>query len=193
MWVVAALKFGDGMVVEMIDARSVPAEAEPVLHNVVEEMAIAAGLPKPRVVVIETPALNAFATGMKPEKATVGVTRGLLERLSRDELQGVVGHEMAHVANADTRYLTAVAVLVGLIALVGDFALRTLRFGAYGRGRVRYVPFPEDLEGHYQSFTQAELGALRAVGCDLDFVDVDAGVARYLDWLTRRESAPGNA
>jgi len=72
-----------------------------------------------------------------------------------------------------------------------DLANAVIRW--HGRGRIRYVPFPEDLEGHYQSFTEADLTALRGAGCDLDFVDVEAGVARYLDWLTRQEPARGNA
>ncbi len=89
-------------------------------RNVVEEMAIASGLPKPRIVVIETEAMNAFATGMRPERVALGVTRGLLTKLTRAELQGVIGHEMGHIANWDTRYMTAVGILVGLIALVAD-------------------------------------------------------------------------
>jgi heat shock protein HtpX len=105
-----------------------------VLHNVVEEMALAAGLPKPRVMIVETAALNAFATGTRPEKAAVAVTRGLLNALGRDELQGVVAHEMGHVANNDVLYMTAVGVLVGLIVVASDLALRSMRFvGAGGR------------------------------------------------------------
>jgi heat shock protein HtpX len=82
----------------------------------------------PRVAIVETEALNAFATGTKPERAAVAVTRGLLNTLSRDELQGVVAHEMGHVANNDVLYMTAVGVLVGLIVVVSDLALRSTRF-----------------------------------------------------------------
>ncbi len=117
---------GDRVMVGLTGAHEVSPEDEPVLHNVVEEMAIASGLPKPRLVVIETDAMNAFATGMKPERAALGVTRGLLKGLTRDELQGVVGHEMSHIANWDTRYLTAVAILVGRIVLVADGIRRSL-------------------------------------------------------------------
>jgi heat shock protein HtpX len=105
---------------------------------VVEEMAIAAGMPKPRVAVIETDALNAFATGMRADKAAIGVTRGLLEKLDRDELQGVIGHEMGHILNLDIRYMTAVGILVGLIALVSDAVLRGRwrpGFGGKGKGK----------------------------------------------------------
>lgn len=119
-----ALLAGDSVVLALNGARIVSPEEEPQLHNVVEEMAIAAGMPKPRVAVIETDALNAFATGMRSDKAAIGVTRGLLEKLDRDELQGVIGHEMGHILNLDIRYMTAVGILVGLIALVSDGFLR---------------------------------------------------------------------
>jgi len=123
---------GDRIMVGLTGAHEVTADEEPVLHNVVEEMAIASGLPKPRVVVIETDAMNAFATGMKPERAALGVTRGLLKGLTRDELQGVIGHEMSHIANWDTRYMTAVAILVGLIVLVADGVQRSLFYASVG-------------------------------------------------------------
>jgi heat shock protein HtpX len=115
----------------MNSAKEVTADQEPVLHNVVEEMAIAAGLPKPRVYVMETDALNAFATGLSPQKAAIAVTRGLLKALNREQLQGVVAHEMGHVLNLDTRYMAAVGIMVGLIALVADIVLRMTQFGGY--------------------------------------------------------------
>jgi len=115
---------GDKVVLALNNARVVSAEEEPLLHNVVEEMAIAAGLPKPRVAIIDSEAMNAFATGIYPENAAIGVTRGLLNNLSREELQGVVAHEMGHILNWDTRYMTAVGILVGLIALLSDAIVR---------------------------------------------------------------------
>jgi heat shock protein HtpX len=99
---------------------------------VVEEMAIAAGVKAPRVYVVETGALNAFATGLKPERAAIAVTRGLLEKLNRDELQGVVAHEMGHIVNDDMVYATAVGVIAGLIVLVSDGAWRLMRVFARG-------------------------------------------------------------
>ncbi|MEO3430764.1 M48 family metallopeptidase [Pelagibius sp. CAU 1746] len=133
--VIVALTRGDRIVLGLAGAREVTPEEEPRLHNVAEEMALAAGLPKPRVFVIETPALNAFATGRKPEKAAIAVTRGLMDKLSRSELQGVVGHEMGHIANNDILYATAVGVLVGLIVLICDAALRSLRHVRFTGGR----------------------------------------------------------
>lgn len=134
-WTLVALFFGDKIVLGLAGAKEVTPEEEPRLHNVVEEMAIAAGLPKPRVYVVETEAMNAFATGLRPEKAAVAVTRGLLEAMSRDELQGVIGHEMSHVANDDVVYMTAVGVIVGLIVLISDLGLRSLRVVRVGGNR----------------------------------------------------------
>jgi heat shock protein HtpX len=127
VWLFIALFMGDKVVLGLTGARVIEKSDAPVLWNVVEEMAIAAGLPMPRVAIVETDALNAFATGLRPEKATVAVTRGLLNALSRDELQGVVAHEMGHVANDDVSYMTAVGVLVGMIVLVSDLSLRSIR------------------------------------------------------------------
>lgn len=130
-WV--GLSFGGSVVTAIAGAHEVSPEAEPQLHNVVEEMSIAAGLPKPRIVVIDTPALNAFATGTKPERAIIGVTRGLLDTMNRDELQGVIAHEMSHVGNRDILYMTAVAILVGLIVLICDLLRRvSYRMAGFG-------------------------------------------------------------
>lgn len=100
-------------------------------ENVVEEMAIAAGLPKPAPYVIPDDDPNAFATGREPAHAAIAVTEGLLHTLSRQELQGVVAHEMAHIRNLDIRLMTVVAALVGAIALTADWARRAMRHGAF--------------------------------------------------------------
>jgi heat shock protein HtpX len=132
-WSALSLAFGDKMVLAMANAKEIDKADAPQLYNVVDEMAIAAGVPMPKVMVLETDALNAFATGSKPGSGTIAVTRGLLTSLSRDELQGVVAHEMSHLANLDTRYMVVVGVTVGLIALVCDMLLRSLAWGRGGR------------------------------------------------------------
>lgn len=104
-------------------------DGERQLVNVVEEMAIASGLPRPRIYVVPDPDPNAFATGIEPGKAAVAVTEGLLATLNREELQGVVAHEMAHVQNLDTRLMTLLAAMVGAIALMSDGMGRMLRGG----------------------------------------------------------------
>ena len=107
------------------------------LDNVVEEMSIAAGLPKPKVYVVPDPDPNAFATGRDPEHASIAVTRGLLDAVTRDELQGVVAHELSHVRNLDIRLMTVIAAMVGTIALLSDWTSRGLRHGSVGSGSRR--------------------------------------------------------
>ena len=102
------------------------------LVNVVEEMAIAAGLPRPRVFIVDDPDPNAFATGLDAPHACIAVTSGLLTALNREELQAVIGHEMAHVENLDVRLMTTIAALAGVIVLLSDGLGRTLRGGLFG-------------------------------------------------------------
>jgi heat shock protein HtpX len=126
---------GDRMVLAASQAREITHDDAPVLFNVVEEMAIAGGLPMPKIYIIEDSASNALATGRDPEHASVAVTSGLLEKLDRDELQGVIAHEMAHVGNLDIRYAMLVGILVGTTVLISDFFLRGLWFGGGSRRR----------------------------------------------------------
>ncbi len=107
------------------------------LHNLVEEMAIAAGLPKPRVYVVHDPAPNAFATGRDPEHAAIAATTGLIEKLDRSELQGVIAHEMAHIRNYDIRVMTVAVATAGAIAMIADIFWRLLYFGGISGGRRR--------------------------------------------------------
>jgi heat shock protein HtpX len=131
---VATYYGGDRMVLAASHAREVTHDEALVLFNAVEEMTIAAGLPMPKVYIIDDTAPNAFATGRDPEHASVAVTSGLLEKLNRDELQGVIAHEMSHVGNFDIRYAMLVGILVGTTVLISDFFLRGLWFGG-GRRR----------------------------------------------------------
>jgi heat shock protein HtpX len=134
-WSGLSLAFGSRLVNAMSEAREITKDEAPQLFNVVEEMSIAAGVPMPKVRIMETDALNAFATGTSTSNASIAVTRGLLNQLNRDELQGVVAHEMAHIANLDTRYMTVVVVTVGLIALIADITLRSMAWGRFGQSR----------------------------------------------------------
>jgi heat shock protein HtpX len=116
---------------------SVPADPEEfrMLHNVVEEVTIAAGIPKPKVFITPTPAPNAFATGRNPQNASLSVTTGLLEIMNRQELQGVIAHEVSHIRNYDMLLMTVVAAIGGLIILLRDFFLRSLFWGGRRRDR----------------------------------------------------------
>ena len=126
---------GDKVVLGASKARPVTAAEQPKLINVVTELALAAAIPMPAVYLIDDTAPNAFATGRDPKHASIAVTTGLLEKLDREELQGVIGHELSHVRNYDIRYSLLVGVLVGIVALVADFFLRFTFWGGFGGGR----------------------------------------------------------
>lgn len=131
---------GDRLVLAASDAREIdranPPDATRQLMNVVEEMRLASGLPMPRVYVIPDTAPNAFATGRDPKHASVAVTAGLLEKLDREELQGVIAHEFSHVRNFDIRFMLLIGVMVGTIALLADWFLRISFWGGgLGGGR----------------------------------------------------------
>lgn len=128
---------GDSLVLSVSGAKQVDETQAPQLMNVVREMAIAANVPTPRVYVIDDTAPNAFATGRDPKHASLAVTTGLLEKLDREELQGVIGHELAHVRNLDIRFSLIVGVMVGAIAILADFFLRFTFWGGGGRSRDR--------------------------------------------------------
>ncbi len=133
---VGSIFAGDALVMATSGAREIdrvqPPDRYRQLMNVVEEMRLAGGLPPPRVWVIDDSAPNAFATGRDPKHASVAVTTGLLEKLNREQLQGVIGHEMSHIGNLDIRFTLLVGVLVGSIALLADWFLR---FTFWGGGR----------------------------------------------------------
>jgi heat shock protein HtpX len=135
-WSIIGYYSGDKMVLAVSGAHRVTHEEEPQLYNVVEEMTIAAGLPQvPAVYVLDEASPNALATGRDPQHASVAVTRGLLQRLDREELQGVIAHEMSHIRNYDIRFETLVGILVGMVALVADFFLRWSFWGGMGGRR----------------------------------------------------------
>lgn len=127
--------YSDKIVLRMTGAKP----ADPVAHrdliNIVENLAITAGLPMPKVYIVNDPAPNAFATGRNPEHGVVAVTTGLLGILERNELEGVVAHEMAHIGNRDILVMTVAVVLAGFIAIIADFFMRSLFYGGGDRDR----------------------------------------------------------
>ncbi|MBN1885425.1 MAG: M48 family metallopeptidase [Candidatus Krumholzibacteriota bacterium] len=127
--------FGGGSIIlTMSRAKKIEKKDAPQLFNVVEELSIAAGLPMPAVYLIDDTAPNAFATGRDPEHAAVAITSGLLEKLTRDELQGVMAHELSHVRNRDILFSMMVGIMVGSIVLLSDFFMRSFLWGG-GRRR----------------------------------------------------------
>ncbi len=126
---------GPQAVLALSRARPISKDEDPQLYNVVEELTLASGLPMPRLYVIETPAMNAFATGRDPRHAHIAVTRGLRERLTRDQLQGVLAHELAHIKNYDIRFMTLMAVLVGTVVFLAHIGTRAVFYGGLGGRR----------------------------------------------------------
>ncbi len=119
----------DKLVLSLTNARPATKKEHQYLVNVVEELAIAAGIPAPKIYVIDSDEINAFATGRNPEHGVICVSRGLMKMLNRSELEGVIAHEMSHIQNYDVRFATLVAVLVGIVVIMSDMFRRSLWFG----------------------------------------------------------------
>lgn len=128
---IASFWYSDKIVLAMSKARPIKTGDNPELCRIVENLAIAAGLPAPKLYVVDDPAPNAFATGRDKNHAAIAVTRGLLERLNRTELEGVIAHEISHIGNRDMLIATAVVVLAGIIAVVSDMFLRATWWGGF--------------------------------------------------------------
>ena len=128
---------GDKLVLAQSQARELAPGEEPQLRNVVETLSIGLGIPPPRIYLIDDTAPNAFATGRDPKHASIAVTRGLIDKLDRTELEGVIAHELSHVGNHDIRVMLLVTVLVGTIALLSDWMFRSFAWGGGRRGRDR--------------------------------------------------------
>lgn len=121
--------FSDKLVLRMTGAKEIQKQDAPELYTVVENLAITAGLPMPKVYIVNDPAPNAFATGRDPEHAVVATTTGLLELLDRTELEGVIAHELSHIGNRDMLVMTVAVVLAGFVAILADFLMRSMMFG----------------------------------------------------------------
>jgi heat shock protein HtpX len=125
----------DKLVLKMTGAKLITREQNPQLFNLIEEVVVASGLPMPKVAIVEDTAPNAFATGRNPDHALIAFTTRILEVMDRDELQGVIAHEMSHVANRDTLVSAVAATTAGAIAILSDFLMRMMWFGGGRRDR----------------------------------------------------------
>ncbi len=121
--------WSDKIVLGVSGAKQIEKKDSPELFRIIENLSIAAGLPTPKVYIIDDSATNAFATGRDPKHASIAFTKGILEKLNKQELEGVAAHELSHVGNRDTLVMAVVSVLVGTIALLSDFFMRSLWFG----------------------------------------------------------------
>ena len=125
---IIAYWFSDKIVLKMANAKPIEKKDNPELYNIIENLSIIAGLPMPKVYIINESAPNAFATGRNPEHSVVAVTKGLLQKLNRTELEGVIAHEISHIGNRDMLLSTMVVVLVGFISILSDMFLRSMFF-----------------------------------------------------------------
>ncbi len=125
--------FSDKLVIKMTGARPVTRESHPMLWNVVENLSITAGLPMPKVYVVDDAAPNAFATGRDPEHSAVAATTGILQILNQTELEGVMAHELSHIGNRDMLVSTVAVVLAGFVAILADLFMRSMMFGGGDR------------------------------------------------------------
>ncbi len=157
-------------------AREIQKAEAPQFFNVVEEMAIAAGIPMPRVFLIDSDAPNAFATGTDPSHAAVAITTGLLEKLNREELQGVMAHEVAHIRNFDIRYTMLMAILGGAVVLLSDLFLRTTLLTGGGRRR-------NDREGGGVQAVLMLIGVLFAILAPLFAALIRLALSRQREYL----------
>ncbi len=178
-------RYGDRLVLRAARARPVTHEEEPRLHNIVEGLALAAGLPKPAVYVVPEKAPNAFATGRDPEHSSIAVTQGLLDTMNRVELEGVIGHEMSHIRDRDMLLGTIVATLVGSVVLIAEFMLRWFWWGGGGMfgGRGR------DREGGEGFAILAVVGLLLAILAPIIAQVIKLAVSRRREYLADAEGA----
>jgi heat shock protein HtpX len=144
---------GDSMILSMSNAKPVSKQEYPHLYHTIEGIAIAAGIKTPKAYVIQDDSPNAFATGRDPEHASVAVTTGLLNKLNRQELEGVVAHEISHIKNYDIRIMMIATVMIGIITLLSDFLLRTFLWGSLS----------EDREKNQATFIFIALGLVMAI------------------------------
>ena len=164
--------YSDKIVLAMSKARQISRQSHPELFRIVENLAITAGLPTPRIYLIEDTALNAFATGRDPEHAVMAFTTGIVDRLDKTELEGVAAHELSHIGNYDIRLTTIIVVLVGIIALLSDWFLRISFFG----GR-------RDKNGGQIGAILAMLGLITAILAPIIATIIQLAVSRQREFL----------
>ncbi len=181
VWSLISYYSGDKIVLTISRAKPATKQDFPYLINTVDGLAIAAGIPKPKAYVMEDDAINAFATGRDPKHASIAVTTGAMEKLSRQELEGVIAHEMSHIKNYDIRTMLYAAVLVGIVSLLSDVLLRSFLWGG-GRRRDRD-------EGGSIYFVFVLVGLLLAVLAPLIANLIKLAISRKREYLADASGA----
>ena len=178
---VAAYWWSDKIVLKMTGAQPVTKENARELYNIVENLSITAGLPVPKIYIVPEKQPNAFATGRNPKHAVIAVTEGLLERLNRSELEGVLAHELSHIGNYDILLSTAVVVLVGFIAILSDIFLRSRFWGGFG-GR-------NDRNGGQAQAILMIIGIIMAILAPIAAILIQLAISRKREFLADASGA----
>lgn len=178
---IIAYWFSDKIVLKMAGAKLIEKKDAPELYNIVENLAITAGLPLPKIYIINESQPNAFATGRNPKRAVVAVTEGLLEKLDRSELEGVIAHELSHIGNRDMLLSTVVVVLVGFISILSDMFLRSTFFGGFGRRR--------DGNGGQAQAISTLIGIILAILAPISAMLIQLAISRKREFLADASGA----
>jgi len=173
--------WSDKIVLKISKARPLKKENNPEIYHIVEKLSSDAGLSMPKIYLINEPAMNAFATGRNPEHAVVAVTRGLLEKLDRFELEGVLSHELSHIGNRDILLSTVVVVLVGFVALLSDFFMRSMFWGGFGRR--------DDREGGQAQGILMLIGIVLAILSPIAVTLIQLAISRNREFLADASGA----
>lgn len=189
MWLVTYFQ-GDNILLSMSRAKKIQKQDAPRLYNIVEEMTIASGLPKmPDIYVIDDPALNAFATGRDINRSSVAVTSGLLEKLNRDELSGVIGHEIAHIKDRDVLLMVTLSVMVGTIVILSTYARHMMLWGGLSGGGGRRRRSDRDSGGGFIQLILLAAGILLIILAPLFAELIYLAVSRRREYLSDASSA----
>lgn len=173
---------GDKLVLKISHAKPVSKQELPYLYNVTEGLSLAAGLPMPALYTIDDGATNAFATGRDPNHASIAVTTGLIEKLNRKELEGVIAHEMAHIKNYDMRLMTMAVVMAGIVVLLSDMILRSFWWGGVRSGRRRG-------EGNSATMAIVALGFILAILAPIIAKIIQLAISRKREFLADASAA----
>ncbi|MBI4993806.1 M48 family metallopeptidase [Candidatus Wolfebacteria bacterium] len=179
---IVAYWYSDKIVLKMANAQAIEKKDFPELYNIVENLAITAGLPLPKIYIVNESQPNAFATGRNPEHAVVAVTSGLLKKLNKAELEGVIAHELSHIGNRDMLLSTVIVVLVGFISIISDMFLRSSFWGGFGGRR--------DKEGSGQiQAIMAVLGIIMAILAPIAATLMQLAISRKREFLADASGA----
>lgn len=172
--------FSDKIVLASVGAKPIAKEDNPELYNIVENLCIGDGLPMPKIYMMDTDAPNAFATGRDPKHAVVCVTRGILQRLNRVELEGVIAHELSHVKNFDIRLMGIVAILVGFVAILANIFMNQLWWGGFSR---------DDRENNNAQYIFILIGIALAILSPIAATLIQLAISRKREYLADASGA----